>query len=141
LIVEFLRDLNESARRAGVHVRVRQPVQIPRFNVPEPDASIVSGSKYDYADRNPSAADVLSVVEVADSSLDFDRTTKRSIYATAGIPQYVIVNLVDSRIEVMTGPQPDGTYSRTELIEKGGTVRLNLGDDRSLEVNASQLLP
>jgi Uma2 family endonuclease len=71
---------------------------------PEPDVTVVRGARRDYKMRHPGPADVVLVIEVADSSLRRDRTLKKRIYARAGIPVYWIVNLVDRRIEVYTVP-------------------------------------
>jgi Uma2 family endonuclease len=55
---------------------------------------------------------VALVVEVADSSLDYDRTTKVRTYARAGIPVYWIVNIRDKRIEVYESPDTEGARYR-----------------------------
>ena len=98
--VEGLRDLNERVRAWGMHVASQQPITIPTMHEPEPDATFVEGRREDYLSRTPAASEVLCVCEVSDSSLDYDRTTKQRLYATAGIPQYLIVNLVDRVIEI-----------------------------------------
>ena len=72
---------------------------------PEPDGSVSEPPRSKYRDRNPGPNEVLIVVEVADSSLLFDRTTKLEMYAQAGIPVYWIVNLIDRQIEVYTKPK------------------------------------
>jgi Uma2 family endonuclease len=71
---------------------------------PEPDITVVRGSRRDYAKMHPGPRDAALAAEVADSSLVRDRGLKKRIYARAGIPVYWIVNLVDRRIEVYTGP-------------------------------------
>ena len=72
---------------------------------PEPDVSVVPGTIYDYRHTHPSRPTLL--VEVADSSLAFDREHKGSLYARARVPEYWIVNLVDSVLEVYREPGPD----------------------------------
>lgn len=71
---------------------------------PEPDVSVARERSDEYFEHHPQAGDLALVVEVSISSLDFNRNTKRSIYAEAGIPYYWIVNLVDLRIEVYSEP-------------------------------------
>lgn len=79
---------------------------------PEPDLSIVRGERRMYSDRHPGAEDVELVIEVADSSLERDRTIKKRIYARAGIPVYWIVNLPERQIEVYSKPDnKDGEQS------------------------------
>lgn len=71
---------------------------------PEPDVVIVRGNTLDYLDRHPGVQDLALVVEIADSTLERDRTFKKRLYARAGIPVYWIVNLVEKQIEVYTKP-------------------------------------
>jgi Uma2 family endonuclease len=84
-------------------VRSQLPIALDSASEPEPDVAIVAGSPRDYRDAHPSTA--LLIVEVADASLVFDRTTKASLYARAGIADYWLVNLVDEVIEVHRNPQ------------------------------------
>jgi len=90
----------------GEHVQVRTllPLALAPASEPEPDVAVVTGSPRDYRDAHPSTA--LLIVEVADTSLAFDRTTKASVYARAGIADYWLLNLVDEVIEVHRNPEP-----------------------------------
>ena len=140
--VEALRDLNERVKAWDVHVASQQPVTLSSMHEPEPDASFVSGAKDAYLARNPTAADVLYVCEVADSSLDYDRTTKQRLYATAGIPRYLIVNLVDRVIELYSGPDPSaGRYASHDVVRAKDSLDIELGAGKVLKLAASQLLP
>jgi hypothetical protein len=85
-------------------LRVMQPITTPDSE-PEPDVVIASGSKEDYKKRHPKPPEVFLLVEVADTSLREDQTTKLELYAGAKIAVYWIVNLVDRRIEVYTEPR------------------------------------
>jgi Uma2 family endonuclease len=69
---------------------------------PEPDVFVVPGGPSDYYDEHPSRP--VLVVEVAESSLRFDRLRKGSVYARAGVPDYWIVNLVDRVLEIHRDP-------------------------------------
>jgi Uma2 family endonuclease len=71
---------------------------------PEPDILVVRGDPRDYVDRQPGPEEVALVVEVAESSLEIDRGTKKRAYARAGIAIYWIVNLIERQIEVYTDP-------------------------------------
>jgi Uma2 family endonuclease len=84
-------------------VRSRLPLALDPASEPEPDVAVVAGSPRDYRDAHSSTA--LLIVEVADASLVFDRTTKASLYARAGIPDYWLLNLVDEIIEVHRKPE------------------------------------
>ena len=82
------------------------------------------------------------VIEVASSSLDRDRTVKQRIYAAAGIPQYVIVNLVHSRLEVFEKPDTaKGRYRRRTELAGDAEISLLLPENRRLVVAASDCLP
>ena len=100
--------LAEEALRAafarGHDVRVQLPIALDLHSEPEPDLSVVAGSVRDYEDQHPTSA--VLVVEVADTSLRIDRTTKAALYAHAGVPDYWIVNLADRVLEIHRDPRP-----------------------------------
>ena len=74
---------------------------------PEPDLAIVRGPDEKFKDRHPEWHEIALVVEVADSSLARDRSSKLKLYARAGIPAYWIVNLQDYRFECFSSPAID----------------------------------
>jgi len=128
----------------GCFVRLQFPVTLPPDGEPEPDAAIVRGQREDYLRqrRHPGAADAPCVIEVADSSLNRDRTTKLRIYAEGGIGQYVIVNLVERIIEVYERPVPqEGRYDVTARKAAGEDVAFSCGEGRSVPVAVAALLP
>jgi len=77
----------------GWMVRAQMPVALDDESAPEPDLVVVPGIRADYRESHPARPAL--AVEVADSSLAFDREHKGSLYARAGVPDYWIVNLVD----------------------------------------------
>lgn len=81
-------------------IRLQDPVQIPNISEPEPDLVLVTFREDFYTHSHPKPADILLLVEVADSSLSIDREIKLPLYAAAGIPEYWIINLRDRQIEV-----------------------------------------
>jgi Uma2 family endonuclease len=89
----------------GWLVRTQAPVWLDEESEPEPDLVVVPGAPDDYRDIHPSGTPLL--IEVADSSLSFDRRVKGSVYARAGVADYWIVNLVDRVLEVYREPTPD----------------------------------
>jgi len=95
----------EEAFGAGFDVRPQLPLALEESSEPEPDLAVVPGSIADYRDAHPQSAAL--AVEVADSTLEFDREQKGSLYARAGIPEYWIVNLRDATLEVHREPQAD----------------------------------
>jgi Uma2 family endonuclease len=90
---------------AGWLVRTQLPVSLDDESEPEPDVAVVPGRPADYRDAHP-ALPVLAI-EVAESSLAFDRAQKGSLYARAGIQDYWIVNLVDRALEVYRNAAAD----------------------------------
>ncbi|HBH04682.1 MAG TPA: hypothetical protein DDZ42_22670 [Candidatus Rokubacteria bacterium] len=89
----------------GWIVRVQAPVSLDDESEPEPDLAVVPGRPTDYREAHPARPAL--AVEVAESSLVFDRQQKSSLYARAGIRDYWIVNLVDRLLEVHRDPEPD----------------------------------
>jgi hypothetical protein len=77
------------------------------YSMPEPDLKVVRGRLEDYA-TTPTTRDVFLVIEVADSSLSYDRGEVLEQYAAEAIPVYWIANTVDRQVEVFTGPTGPG---------------------------------
>jgi Uma2 family endonuclease len=126
----------------GFYLRCQGPLSFPPEQEPEPDAAVIKGQPRDYAERHPGAADVPVVIEVADSSLAEDRTVKQRIYANAGIPQYVLVNIPDQQIELHEQPLAgEGRYGRGTVLKRGDHLRLLLSGGQTLDVSAEEWLP
>ena len=126
----------------GCHVRIQNPVTLLPRDEPEPDLAIVQGEPSDFAAHHPGPADVPCVIEVAGTSLERDRTVKQRIYAVAGIPQYVIVNLVDSRVEIFEEPDPaKGRYRRRSEVTGNESLSLLLPANRRLPISAAGACP
>ena len=89
----------------GWDVRTQAPIALDDASEPEPDIAVVRGAPRDYSVAHP--AHPVLVVEVAASSLDFDREHKASLYARARCPEYWIVNLLDRVLEVQREPTPE----------------------------------
>lgn len=100
----------------GIRVRVQNPLRFP-INDSEPQPDLAWVQEKEYSEHHPGPEEVLLIVEVADSSLEIDRTEKLSVYAEAGIAEYWIVNLVDKQIEVYR--KPSGSTYQQELQYKG----------------------
>jgi Uma2 family endonuclease len=89
----------------GWIVSIQSPVSLDDESEPEPDLAVVPGRPGDYRHDHP--AHPALVVEVAESSVAFDRTHKGSLYARAQIPDYWVVNLGERVLEVYREPAPD----------------------------------
>ncbi len=112
-------DVLRAALPAGWLVRVQMPVALDDDSEPEPDLALVPGVWADYRAEHPSRPAL--VVEVAESSLAFDRSDKGSLYARAGIADYWIANLPDATLEVCRdlGRDPAAPHgSRYRAVER-----------------------
>jgi Uma2 family endonuclease len=111
---------------------------------PEPDLMVIRGAPLDYRDRLADPQDMALIVEVADTSLQQDRGTKKRLYAHAGIPVYWIVNLVDRRVEVFTvpsGPAEEPDYGERRDYGPDENVPVLLGGVEAGSLPVAELLP
>ena len=100
----------------GEHlIRLHSPLSLSPDSSPEPDIAVVTDDPDGdfYIPSHPTTAAL--VVEIADSSLQYDREVKAGIYALAGIPEYWILNLAAWQLEVYRDPSSDRYESRTVL--------------------------
>lgn len=133
--------LERALDQFGCHLLVQLPVTLSPVNEPEPDLAIVKGSPESFADRHPGPGDVLVLVEVADSSLGYDRGAKLRVYASAGVPLYLIVNIPDQQIERYEEPVPDqGRYGRRTNYRTGETLSLPLAAGWMLPLAVDEVL-
>ena len=117
VIQELTRTL---VRLLGDEFRVlsQLPLTLAGDSEPEPDIAVVKAGEAASATRHPGSA--LLVVEVAGESLRFDRQTKAALYARSGIPEYWIVNLADSTVEVCREPDAStGSYRAKTVVPSG----------------------
>lgn len=89
---------------AGHYVRNQQSFDVGTANDPGPDLAIVPGSEDDYDTLPPTAA--LLIAEIGSSSLALDPTTKAELYATAGVPEYWVVDVEHRQLVVFRDPHP-----------------------------------
>jgi Uma2 family endonuclease len=123
------------------HARCQLPVTLTDDSEPEPDVALVAGPPGAYETRHPGPADILAAVEVADSSLAFDRSVKQRLYATARIPTYLIVNLIDRQIEVYEAPDATrGRYAQRTDFKPGETAQLPLRGSEPIELPIVDIL-
>ena len=103
-----------------VYITSQNPIVVSDVNVPQPDIVIAKWSK-DYANRHPGLADIELIVEVASTSLAYDRGAKRSLYAQHGVVEYWILNLNDGIVERYLYPK-DGQYTRFEKLDMASSL-------------------
>ena len=132
----LMRFFAQAAADGSVSLTVRMPLRLDAWNEPQPDLMLLRPRSDDYADRHPSAADVLLLVEVSDSSLAYDRNTKLALYARFGVPEVWIVDIPGGALEVYRAPE-DGAYAHRERLTAG---RLSPGLVPELAIDVAALL-
>ena len=108
-----LRDLlgNQAA------IYTQDPIALDDNSEPEPDIAVVRIDPFDYATHHPTPSEVYLIIEVADSSLTFDREIKAKIYARSGIADYWVLNVGDRQLHVFREPTENGYQSEVILGE------------------------
>ncbi len=106
-------------------VRSQNPVRLNGQSEPEPDISILKPRDDFYTAAHPKPEEVLLIIELSESSLEYDREVKLPEYASNGIPEYWIVDLKTDRIIIHTGPSGEEylnikTYQINERLESPG---------------------
>ena len=112
-------------------VRVQGPIQLDDYSEPQPDLTLLRLREDFYAGALPRPADVLLVIEVADTTVEYDRIVKLPAYARSGIPETWLANLPAERVEMYAEPV-NGAYTvikhatRGEMIQSSSVPELLL---------------
>jgi len=119
-------------------LRVQSPIVLPSGSEPEPDFTIVQNRDDDYLSAHPNPAEVLLVIEIADSSLSYDREVKLPVYAESGISDYWLFNLPENCLESYSQPYHNlpGSfgYSIKRIVLPNQAIALTCFPDLSLEL-------
>lgn len=129
-VAEWSRD---NSPREHVRIRIQNPLAFLDVDS-EPEPDVVWAKRKDYSVEHPEADDVLLLVEVADTSLDYDRVEKAGVYAAVGIRDYWIVNLIGGTVEVRRDPKRGQfatirTYAAGEVVEPLAAPSVSLSVD------------
>jgi Uma2 family endonuclease len=127
--IDVLHGLLYDMLRRRARVRMQHSFIVDSGAQLEPDLAVVA--ERDYDDRHPDEA--FLIVEVADTSLAYDRGLKAAMYAQSGVPEYWVVNIRDRWIEVHEQPV-DGRYTRVTPYKAGETIRLLAFPDVAIDV-------
>lgn len=121
-LIDYLNDWSvRSTDRKSIHIRGQSGVSLPNLQSrPEPDVFWIKAGRY--LDHHPTGNDVLLAIEVADSSLQSDRTTKAELYAEAQIQEYWVVDVQGQCIYQMRDVAADGHYGWQRTIKLGGEI-------------------
>ncbi len=111
------------SRQVGqtIIVSVQNPVQLTDYSQPQPDVALLRARPDFYAQALPTPSDVLLVIEVADTSLEYDRDVKVPHYAQAGIPEVWLLDLQNETVTVYTQPEQSG-YGATRQLQAGEVI-------------------
>ena len=102
-------------------VSVQNPLRLSNFSEPQPDITLLKPRDDFYSNAHPTPTDVLLIIEVADTSLEYDREIKIPLYAVASISEVWLVNLIKDMIEAYRDPQ-DGMYREVRYFTHGETI-------------------
>jgi Uma2 family endonuclease len=116
-------------------VAVQNPVRLDDLSEPQPDFAVLKPRPDDYRLATPRADEVLLIIEVADSSLAYDRAVKRSLYARHRIPEFWIVNLQAGEVEVCRTPSGDD-YASVSRVGRAGMLEPELLPGATIPVAA-----
>lgn len=105
-------------------VSVQDPIRLSDFSEPQPDLGLLKQRDDFYSSGHPMPEDVLLVVEVADSSIQYDRGTKMPLYARSGIPEVWLVDVARDLVEVYARPV-NGRYQDFREARRGETLTLS----------------
>lgn len=109
-------------------VQSQAPIAADEHNVPEPDVAVLRGPLSGYLEEDPGPADILLLVEVSNTTLQFDRGVKAAIYARTGIPEYWVLDVNGRTLDVYRQPALGGYGSVTRLTDSESVSPLSAPD-------------
>ena len=116
-------------------VWVQNPVRVNDYSEPVPDVTILTRRDDFYAQANPGPEAVLLLVEVSDSTLEYDRQIKVPLYARAAVPEVWLVNLPEEVLEVYARPS-GGKYRDARVVRRGESLTSELVPSLTLDADA-----
>ena len=140
---QVLQDILKGILPDGWFVNIQGPIVL-EDSEPEPDAVVVRGGRRDYLSQKPRPQDIALIIEVADSTLQLDRSVKKRLFASAAIPVYWIVNLVDRQLEVYSHPSgrvavPD--YEQHQILKPDEHVAVIIDEKEVARIQLEELFP
>jgi Uma2 family endonuclease len=124
----FSRHLGENAI-----IRIQNPIRLGEYSEPQPDLALLRPRPDFYSSAHPGTEDVLLVIEVAETSADYDRVIKLPLYARWGILEVWLVNLDGEAIEVCRSPSAEG-YGEVHTVRSGARLSPTSFPDLKLAV-------
>ncbi len=114
-------------------IAIQDPIQLGDLSEPEPDFMLLHPRSDFYYENHPTNSDVFLLIEVADSSLDFDQNTKLRLYAMHNIAEYWLLNVKEACLEVYLKPH-NGLYTEKTTLRSGDKITLSQLENISIEV-------
>lgn len=133
LVRHFTRALGDDAL-----VWPQNPIRLGERSEPQPDTVLLRPRLDLYSAVEPVATDVLLLIEVSDTTLEYDREIKVPLYAQSAIPEVWLVNLQQNTVTIYLDPTPDG-YRAARVVRRGDQLAPSAFPDRLLAV--SDILP
>jgi Uma2 family endonuclease len=128
---EVIRGLLDPAEHM---VRSQSPVRLAADSAPQPDLAVVARRADFYSQAHPTPADIRLLIEIADSSVNYDLRIKTSIYARSAVPEYWIVDLVHDVVEIRRRPA-GGEYADVSTLRRGDVITSSIPALTGIEVD------
>ena len=119
-------------------VGVQGSVRLDEYDEPQPDIYLLRPKSDFYASGHAGPTDIFLIIEVADSSLNYDRTTKMLLYAETGVPEYWVADIQNDCLFIHSNPQ-EGSYSLVRQLGRGDLIAPQLLPECQIPVDT--LLP
>jgi len=119
---------------ARVIVAAQDPVELSDFSEPQPDIALLKRRNDFYATAHPQPQDILLLVEVADTTIEYDRSVKMPLYAASNIAEAWIVDINAQTIEVYRQPASNG-YQHSQILQRGQSLCIQAFPEINLNVN------
>ncbi len=113
-------------------ISVQNPIDLGNKSQPQPDLAVLKPRDDFYEEALPTPADILLIIEVADSSLEYDRDIKVSLYATAGISEMWLFDVNNKMIAGFSQPSALG-YKRIDRYDRGDRLTMQMFPDMFFE--------
>lgn len=116
--VELVAEAVRNSVQSRFLVRTQNPIVLDDFSEPQPDIAVLRFRHDRYRNAHPRPNDILVIIEVAETTVHYDRHVKMPLYARAGISEALLFNLPDDRLEYFARPEP-GVYQVNRIINRG----------------------
>jgi Uma2 family endonuclease len=132
--VKLLSSILNRLYNSKLIVSTQDPIRLNDFSEPQPDIALLRWRDDFYRQAHPAPADILLIIEVADTTVESDRFYKVPLYAKANIPEVWLVNLPAGQIELYAEPE-GGAYKITQQFKRGDEAQSHTIADLSINVD------